>query len=218
MKEKNMKKTVLLVAVVLLAGCKTRPITPSFSLQSFPEVGATATVGIGEQMLTQGYAMTVDAIIVAETVKVGEITVEPGKYPLVSENAEFKQFQNVNIIKGGRQRKNGKLYVFKNDGSAGNICLGRNLCAAASYTMGSVTTYSRSRNQQTLIYSGKIGNRITLGYREFVNEIARPAFSNDVGYDLSESTTLGYKGARVQVISATNTEITYKILAEFSGT
>jgi hypothetical protein len=216
MKEKNMKKTVFLVTVVLLAGCKTRPIAPSFSLQTFPDVGVTATVGIGEQMLTQGDAMTVDAIILPETVKIGEITVEPGKYPLVVETGELKQFQHVSIIKGGRQRKNGKLYVFKSDGGAGSVCLGRNLCTPASYTMGKATTYSRSHNQQTLIYSGKIGNRVTLGYREFANEIARPAFSNDVGYDLSESTTLGYKGARVQVISATNTEITYKILAGFN--
>jgi hypothetical protein len=82
--------------------------------------------------------------------------------------------------------------------------------------MGKATSYAPSRTQKTLIYSGKIGDRITLGYREFKNDIARPAFSNDVAYDLSESTVLGYKGARLEVLKATNTEITYKVIAGFN--
>lgn len=72
--------------------------------------------------------------------------------------------------------------------------------------------------QQTLIYSGRIGDRITLGYREFSNSLARPAFNNDVEYDLNESKIVGYKGARVEVIEATNQEITYKVLSNFITT
>lgn len=74
---------------------------------------------------------------------------------------------------------------------------------------------SANHFQQTLIYSGKIGNRITIGYRESSGSMARPAFSNDVSYDLSESRIVGYKGARLEVIDATNTEITYKVLNGF---
>ncbi len=77
---------------------------------------------------------------------------------------------------------------------------------------------SKSPNsfQQTLIYNGKIGNRITLGYREFSNDTARPAFNNEVSYDLAESTTLGYKGARIEIIKATNTDITYRFVNGFN--
>jgi hypothetical protein len=79
-------------------------------------------------------------------------------------------------------------------------------------------TLAHNSFQQTLIYSGRIGDRITLGYREFSNNMARPAYNNDVEYDLNESKIVGYKGARVEIIEATNQEITYKVMSNFLPT
>jgi hypothetical protein len=70
--------------------------------------------------------------------------------------------------------------------------------------------------QQTLIYSGRIGNRIRFGYREFSNNLARPAFSNDVEYDLLESRTIAYKGALIEVVEATNQHIKYIVKKNFN--
>ena len=57
---------------------------------------------------------------------------------------------------------------------------------------------------------------LTLGYREFSNDKARPAFNNDVEYDLNSSKIIGYKGARIEVIEADNQNITYKVLSNFN--
>jgi hypothetical protein len=70
--------------------------------------------------------------------------------------------------------------------------------------------------QQSLIYSGKIGNKINISYREFSNDVARPAFNNDVEYDLSESTTIAYKGALIEVLEATNQAIRYRVIRNFN--
>ena len=70
--------------------------------------------------------------------------------------------------------------------------------------------------QQTLIYSGRVGDKINVGYREFSNSMARPAFNNDVEYDLSESRIIGYKGARLEIIKATNESIKYRVLNNFN--
>ena len=70
--------------------------------------------------------------------------------------------------------------------------------------------------QQTLIYSGRFGNKINIGYREFSNNLARPAFNNNVEYDLSQSKIIGYKGARIEVIEATNEYIKYKVISNFN--
>ncbi|ELT4634368.1 hypothetical protein R8Y01_003702, partial [Acinetobacter baumannii] len=70
--------------------------------------------------------------------------------------------------------------------------------------------------QQTLIYSGKVGNKINIGYREFSSNIARPAFNNDVEYDLSQSKEIGYKGALLEIIEATNQDIKYKVIRNFN--
>ena len=46
--------------------------------------------------------------------------------------------------------------------------------------------------------------------------MARSAYSNNVDYDLAESTIVGYKGARLEVVKATNTELTYRVLSGFA--
>jgi hypothetical protein len=46
--------------------------------------------------------------------------------------------------------------------------------------------------------------------------MARPAFNNDVEYDLNESKQIGYKGALLDVIDANNQNITYKVLKNFN--
>ena len=70
--------------------------------------------------------------------------------------------------------------------------------------------------QQTLLYSGRIGNKINISYREFSNNVARPAFNNDVEYDLGESMTIGYKGAEIEIIEATNRMIKYRVIRNFN--
>jgi hypothetical protein len=69
--------------------------------------------------------------------------------------------------------------------------------------------------QQTLIYSGKVGNKVNIGYREFSGNMARPAFSNNVEYDLSESSLIGYKGAKLEVIEANNQFVRYRVIDSF---
>lgn len=76
-------------------------------------------------------------------------------------------------------------------------------------------TSQADRLPQTLLYNGKIGNKVTFAYRETQNNLARPAFNNSVEYDLSESSVVRYKGAQIEIIKATNTEITYCLIAGF---
>lgn len=71
--------------------------------------------------------------------------------------------------------------------------------------------------QRTLIYSGRIGNKINIAYREFSNNVARPAFNNDVEYDLGESMLIGYKGAEIEIIEATNRMIRYRVIRNFNA-
>lgn len=86
----------------------------------------------------------------------------------------------------------------------------------ANFKIKEVTTENKNSFQQTLIYNGKIGNKINIGYREFSGDFARPAFTNNVEYDLSESKQIVYKGALIDVINASNQSITYKVIKNFN--
>lgn len=69
--------------------------------------------------------------------------------------------------------------------------------------------------KQEFIYNGKVGNAIKFTYREFVDDLARPAFTQDLQYDLTESKVIGFRGLRIEILSATNTKIQYKVLTHF---
>jgi hypothetical protein len=45
--------------------------------------------------------------------------------------------------------------------------------------------------------------------------MARPSFTQDLQYDLSEGNIVGFKGLRIEIIKAQNTKIEYKILSFF---
>jgi hypothetical protein len=211
-----MKSIAILVVLLAVVGCKSKPIVPAYSLQTLPTVGTIATAGIGERLLIQGDALTVEGIVIPADAIIGEFVVRKGTYPIGAKNDEYRTFVGVEMTKQGRIIKRGQIHLFNKDNGSKTLCIGRRTCADVDYAIGKSTTYSPSSMQQTLLYSGKIGNKITLSYREFKNELARSAFSNDVAYDLTESKVLGYKGARLEVINATNTEITYKVIAGFN--
>jgi hypothetical protein len=70
-----------------------------------------------------------------------------------------------------------------------------------------------ARFRRELIYSGVTQSSLSILYREFIDNLARPAFSQELKYDLARGATIGYKGARFEVLSAGNTSITYRVLA-----
>ena len=70
--------------------------------------------------------------------------------------------------------------------------------------------------KQEFIFNGKVGSSLKFIYREYINDMARPAFNQDLQYDLNESNVIGFKGLRIEVIKATNTNIEYKILSSFN--
>ena len=48
-----------------------------------------------------------------------------------------------------------------------------------------------------------------------MDDLARPAFTQDLQYDLTESKVIGFRGLRIEIISATNIKIEYKVLNHF---
>lgn len=63
------------------------------------------------------------------------------------------------------------------------------------------------------IYQGLSKGVLKFSYREFHNGIARPAFTQDLTYDIDADGTaaIGFKGMRIKVLKATNQNITYTI-------
>lgn len=74
--------------------------------------------------------------------------------------------------------------------------------------------------QQELIYNGRVRDDLKFVYRELStvragNMLMRSPFQQDVQYEFTENTVIGFKGARLEIISANNQQIIYKLLENF---
>lgn len=79
------------------------------------------------------------------------------------------------------------------------------------FSTGSCTVLGEDSFRRELIYSGVSQGTVSIEYREFINDMARPAFSQTLRYDLSEGSTIGFRGARFEILAATNIDIRYKV-------
>tara|TARA_B100000886_G_scaffold336501_1_gene295420 strand:- start:1318 stop:2061 length:744 start_codon:yes stop_codon:yes gene_type:complete len=68
---------------------------------------------------------------------------------------------------------------------------------------------------QEFIYNGRVDSALKFVYREFSGDYLKPAFTQEVQYDLDQSDILGFKNLRIKVIAASNTEIRYVLESNF---
>ena len=66
--------------------------------------------------------------------------------------------------------------------------------------------------RKELLYSGRSGNTIKVGYREYRGGLAAQAFYQALEYDLSASRTITFQKFRMHIVAATNEKITYVVL------
>jgi hypothetical protein len=68
--------------------------------------------------------------------------------------------------------------------------------------------------RKELIYSGKSGNVIDVSYKEFRGNMAAPAFYQNLKYDMSESRIIRFQNFTIEIVSANNQKITYKVVSD----
>lgn len=78
--------------------------------------------------------------------------------------------------------------------------------------------YKEKSFKYIVLYQGKVDNKIKMSFREFTDNIARPAFTQDIDYELSKDgiTMIGFKGLRIEIIKVTNMNITYKVINDYN--
>lgn len=65
--------------------------------------------------------------------------------------------------------------------------------------------------RRELVYSGISQGSISITYREFSENLARPAFTQDLTYDLSAGREIGFRGLRFEVIEANNVGVRFVV-------
>lgn len=226
------KKTVFIFGVYLIAlgGCAspTFNYTPAITQISFPKIGTESSVSVGDTLVSQGSFGEHEAIQVDENIDLGILksyTIKKGIFLKFGEKEDIEYFSIINNFDGGRTIEKAALadppkavQAYKSEHKICGISIFNGyICSTdGRYTRVKHSVVSPNSFQQSIIYSGSVGNRIKFCYREFSGNTARPAFNNDVDYDLNESKIVGYKGARIEVIEVTNESIRYRFLSNFN--
>jgi hypothetical protein len=75
---------------------------------------------------------------------------------------------------------------------------------------------SKPYENYQIIYTGLSGENVTFVYREFTpDDLARPAFFQNLTYNLAESKVIQFRKLQMQVSEATNEGIKLKVLSDF---
>ncbi|BCO30733.1 hypothetical protein TspCOW1_08360 [Thiohalobacter sp. COW1] len=209
---------------------------------NYPEKGVSVIKGLGDRLVAKGTKTTGPALQVTQPIQFNKeenessimtcaLTVMPGSYfkrgIYYKDNSNADCYGPVNYqvtLADGTTNWNcqGRTFVgdicSRNDGSyiLVNSMASFPLKQDFQYlNKGEKAVQYQDNFIQELIYNGRVGNNLKFIYREFSNDTIRPAFSQDVQYDLNESNIIGFKGLRLKVINATNTEIEYILLNNF---
>lgn len=220
------KLTLGFASCLLLAGCATPKFNylPNIQNISKPPIGVISTANLGDNMLTQGKIVQRDAVYIDNSVDLGGYDLTSGYFAKRGEDEKYEHYITKIANDGGTIAQSflydppNSLLVRKSDQS---LCIMTiynivSSCKKVDFERKNWSSISRDSFQQNLIYNGKVGQKINIGYREFSSDIARPAFSNNVEYDLSESSQIGYKGALIEVLDANNQEIKYTVIKNFN--
>jgi hypothetical protein len=191
--------------LLLLTACATlEPIPPTYKSADFPKIGEVHTVEVGDPMCDQGTLAVYQGIEVVELpadnatqLAVGDVFIEryKGRYILCRQGIMPPHMQEIYFDKlglAGALEKIGAKTVTKD-----------------------IVLQSSNYFRQQLLYNGRSKDNVYFSYREFTNDMARPSYSQDLTFDISEDPVVGVKGARFEILKASNIEVSYKMLKPF---
>ena len=219
------------------------PAGPMETEVESPSIGARTTVGIGEPMFSKGrqvqaVQLTIDEPLYLlapydEHYEYG-IEIRPRTMDRYGQDRAGAEYFNVGRLKlrwlpkqgapreddvavDVKRRADGELLVVwtypGNDGYSVTEVAAPGLRARRGLGL---AQGAKVQFRRELIYTGRAGQSLTLLYREFSNDMARPAFSQVLQYDIGHDPVIGYQGARFKVLQADNTSITYELLSHLA--
>lgn len=226
------------LCLLLVAGCGTysvrsdriiQPMSATVETTDLPGIGLVNSVEIGESLVRKERVSVVPAInlqsvFTTQSEWMGNkftVAVRPGVYVRVGidSSGTYYASQGDNFQIDGKPAGRGGIYVPTTNTAATEVFTFNPLGKLIVYPLPRIAFAATKQSspalggfRRELVYSGVSKGTVSILYREYLNDLARPAFSQDLKYDLSDGSTIGYKGARFEIIQATNIAIQYRII------
>mgnify|MGYP000279978426 CR=1 FL=1 len=228
-----MLRTAFIVAsaLILTACASTQTVMPRVDILDRPSLGVAANAELGDTIVEKGKLTTFDGLILKNEVTWGDgfllkkFTISPGRLRAKQSDSEYTYFYSdkmtaYDAMLGTSPYGAGGICMKKNDPThiRGFFQTGRcnnNFKPAPEVSPTRVVDIDAPNFRQELIYNGRSGGTVKFLYREFSGDYARPPFSQEVQYDLKDGSVIGFKGVRIEIIEASNTRLSYKLISSF---
>lgn len=193
-----------------------------------PDVGVSMTVYLGDRMLQQQRGQWQECLVpnfnsAEKYMGMGLFIIKSGE-PLCKSTPTSKYY-NAQYVNYPDPRAPGSYEVsVKDKGTELKFCMhfsGMDAYCTKGKTRANVSAepffvYSPNTLQQTIEYAGRNGDNLKFIYSEFSDGYARQAFTREFQVDLTQGKVAAYKGAIIEIESATNSSITYKVVRNFN--
>ena len=223
-----MKKFLCLLISLCVSACASLPPSQKFTVEdkSFPSLNVATTQELGDTLVSYIRATsapsfrpvgTPDCFQNLEGVYGGMIS-KQGVLKPISETKRYDFYETTGSAPAVRfcyDKEKVRWRAADGMGKCDAIALPSWFCAEGSFEPATYVDLTQPNFRQELIYNGKVGNAVRFLYRELSGGYLRDAFTQEIQYDLSEGSEIGFKGARLKVLNATNRSITYEVSKHF---
>jgi hypothetical protein len=218
--------SIFCLGVLTLSGCATRLPILLHKIGKEPDLEIVSQVKVGDTIYTDFDYIQSDGVRLINGFKYTygrfdriKINVEPGEFlfgyqfsngtkEYCTNNPEI----NVCFLSSGDDVNFDKFRVIQTFKNKQNWMHSAHKIPFEKSEIG----YIKGRTFE-LLYDGIANGVLRVTYREYVDSTARPAFYQEVNYELSPngSTTIDFKGVEIEVLDASNNKITYKVIRGF---
>jgi hypothetical protein len=234
-----MKRTLSVAANLLFAVCtalascrvSTTMLAPKVVVVDEPPIGVEHVAEIGDTIVRKGVISTFATAQLSNELTAGDgfvvkkFTIRPQRLTATRESREYTFYLADNNIDEyevllGANAVVGGLAISKSPPASYRIFAYDGAVMFKPKQEPQLVfgeTYARSAPsfQQELIYNGRVGDSVKFLYRELGDNMLRSAFSQEVQYDLTDGNEIGFKGARIQIVDATNLNLKYRVIQSF---
>jgi hypothetical protein len=211
---------VIANCLIVCSCASLQPILPKLTATSNYVVGDTLSAGIGDPIFDVQSALKVPEYVAIQSHDPGHIRFLRS-LPKVTEGTHYRAYAGLeggNLVLRSRSDSMAQMIVITPEGKALGFFDGKKGYQGGKWPDEPLFRPEESLEGQKdafraqMIYSGLDGNTVRATYREFSGDFIRPAFAQELQYNLAQDSTIAYKSIKIQVLQATNSQIRYKVV------
>lgn len=218
------------ILLLILAGCSNITHTPpTYQKIDQPKIGVVSVSELGESMISKIDSYTYSGInlknkIHTKTWAGMEVSLFPqqlvcslqdNKYSFCEGIVNFDSQTGIHQLRGGLKfplSNEGEIFIYAPEAN-----FEKSVAQEINYERIAIPVENNTKFKQEFIFNGRSGDELKFIYREISGNIMRAPFRQDVSYNLKDGKVIGFKGSRIEIIEASNTEIKYKVLSGFTS-